>query len=319
MLGEGRDFASTAELIDKYFSLDTIAAIEQRVLQHPTRIGKFPGPRNEKGYRSDSFERRGQFNIAFLGCSWVEGSGVEYQDIFPVRVKKKLEDETGLKIANWNLGLAAMGMDYLVRIAPTVVNVLNPDLVVIIGTWADRMEHFSGDGKRIALYDPVPILVRMGRLQVEPRDRALAMAFDDLSSEYQDLHSHIIAFNALRGIFDAAKVPWVYSYIDKPKAMEPVAKMQAAGLLPEANFLGRRFEKLDDANPTNKHPGVRSHEAFADVIVNWIKQADLLGAEVDKPRWPLGHWLGKRLLDWRPRKKRETRKGDDGNDIYPLW
>lgn len=319
MIGEGCDFKNTADMLTKYFSLDELPVVEERLFEHPTRKGKFPGPRNEKGYRSDPFDERGDINIAFLGCSWVEGSGVQYDEIFTSRVKAKLQVKTGRKVMCWNLGLAAMGMDYLVRIAPSVCNVLQPDLVVVIATWADRKEHFTGDGKRIALYDPVPILVRNGRLNVSDAERELVLAYETLASDYQDLTSHIQSFAALEGIFTAAQIPWVYSWIDMPKAVKAIGQMSNAGLLPEENYLGHVFTRMDDAGPTNKHPGPLSHDQFADVVVSWVEQSGLLADERVADPSPPKRWVRKTLQRLVKPGKQSDAIEDDGDDIYPLW
>jgi hypothetical protein len=318
MIGEGKDFESTADMVTRYLSIDTLPLVEQRILQHPTRAGKFLGPRNALGYRADPFDRRGEFNIASMGCSWVEGSGVAYDEVFAARVKARLEAETGLQIMNWNIGLAAMGMDYLVRIAPAVCNVLRPDLIVIVGTWADRLEHFSRAGKRITFYDPVPELLRMGLLTASDEDRALASAYDGLASEYQDLASHIRAFDSLRGIIEAAGISWAYSWIDMPKASEPIAAMRAAGLLPEDRYLGAHFSRIDYAGAKNKHPGPRSHALFAEAVIGWIKKSGLLDRRVPTRASPLRLWARTLLAGWRGRRGAGTAR-DEGPDIYPLW
>ena len=70
---------------------------------------------NEYGFRSDSFNDRGEINILTCGCSHTVGVGVDQHEAWPFVLKAMLEEKTGKKVVVWNLATSGASPDYVLR------------------------------------------------------------------------------------------------------------------------------------------------------------------------------------------------------------
>ena len=111
-------FTNLEELVECFFPAEEMPVLNDAALRRPGSETKIPGRRNKLGYRADEFDDRGDFNIVYLGCSWVEGSGVTREQLFSDKVSAKLAEKTGCNIRSWNLGLNGSSIDYASRILP---------------------------------------------------------------------------------------------------------------------------------------------------------------------------------------------------------
>lgn len=91
---------------------------------------------NEYGFRSDSFDKRSDFNILVSGCSLTVGVGVAYDDSWPQQLKTHFNQPTTV----WNLAQSATSSDYVVRSIYKVVDVLKPDLIAVCWPCETRFE-----------------------------------------------------------------------------------------------------------------------------------------------------------------------------------
>jgi hypothetical protein len=91
---------------------------------------------NEYGFRSDSFDKRSDFNILVSGCSLTVGIGVAYQYTWPQVLKTHINQPTTV----WNLAQSAMSPDYVVRSIYKTIDILKPDLVVVCWPCETRLE-----------------------------------------------------------------------------------------------------------------------------------------------------------------------------------
>jgi hypothetical protein len=319
MPGERTEFTEISEFLTAYFTLDEIPRVEDYILNEPGREERFPGPRNEKGYRSGSFEDRGDFNIAFLGDGWVEGSGVAQRDIFTTKVQSKLEIWSGLTVRSWNLGLADVGMDHVVRLAPAVCNALSPELIVVVVPPTDRFEHFANGGRRISVHK-TPMGVGSTAAECDTAEYSdLLAAYDELTSEYHELFTVVQCFNSMQGIFDAAGIPWVYSWIDDPGLSERIEKMRQIGSVPDHRYVGAPFTRVDCADTLYECPGRKSHEVFSNVVVDWVRQSNLMQSKRTERISALRHWAGKALIGRLDVKDPTPAADSDEESLYPLW
>ena len=88
---------------------------------------------NEYGFRCDTFPDHNN-TIMFLGCSYTEGVGIRYEDLYANKVAKEL----GLECIN--LGVGGSGNDSSLRRASYWIPKLQPKIVVHQGTHRDRVE-----------------------------------------------------------------------------------------------------------------------------------------------------------------------------------
>jgi len=95
---------------------------------------------NEYGFRSDSFEDRGDINILVCGCSHTVGVGVDQNDNWANVLKQKLQKATDKKIVVWNLATSGASCDYVVRTVYKTLDILQPDYVCVLWPPRERLE-----------------------------------------------------------------------------------------------------------------------------------------------------------------------------------
>ena len=309
-------------MLKRFHSLDRIPHLEDRIANKPQRAPKFPGPRNQQGYRGDEFDDRGDFNIAFLGCSWVEGHGLPRGEIFSDIVRDQLTQFTGRSVRCWNLGVSGAGMDYCVRMAPCVLEALKPDLVVLVVSGANRREFFGSNGQRINCTSD-----KVGGARRDGLDDEYCEAMKTVAGCEPENAAYLLRqLRCIEALFAAAKTPWLYTWAGWWLAHQPMTVLEEAGMLPEDTLLGEPFAVLDTASETNLHPGPWSNQVFADRVMDWIFQHRLIpqkaGAVPGVDRWMYLKHKFRMLRRSMPgeRKRRaapQVRNVMDEN--YPLW
>jgi len=95
---------------------------------------------NEYGFRSDSFEDRGEINILVCGCSHTVGVGVDQKDNWANLLKQKLQTATNKKVVVWNLATSGASGDYVVRTVYKTIDILLPDYVCVFWPPTERLE-----------------------------------------------------------------------------------------------------------------------------------------------------------------------------------
>jgi hypothetical protein len=233
-------FSNLDELAERFFPTDGMPVLNDAALRRPGSEIKFPGKRNKLGYRADEFDDRGDFNIVYLGCSWVEGSGVTREQLFSDRVSEHLASKTGLKIRSWNLGLNGSSIDYASRLLPNALNVLRPDLVVIVLTALDRREHFTEDGRGRAYMPNMANIdvYKANKIWIPEQDLPAINALKSLSNVNADTGNFLRTFRLWQCALDAARTPFVFTSIDHPPLVRVVKKLLNSAALPRNKFLG---------------------------------------------------------------------------------
>jgi hypothetical protein len=278
-----RHFRDSDQLIELFLSRDSVPPLDVDLFRHPRNRGKCPGPRNEKGYRADSFEERGDVNLAFIGCSWVEGLGVSRGELFTDQVARLYGEKQGLDCRSWNLGLCATGIDHVVRMMPSVCAALRPDHVLIVLSGFDRREYFTPNRRRHLWLRPQPKRVREGLLTIAEEEAKYVYALGALHNRYND-YAHVLRnFRAAHGMLEAAGIPWLFTSTEYPGAAGPMAALLEMGALPTDNYLGCIFEREDRIAEGDPHPGPKSHRTFAERIVQRLLLADLCNTKPSEP------------------------------------
>ena len=91
---------------------------------------------NELGFRGDSIKKDG-FKIMFLGCSMVEGVGVNDNDTWTYKFSKLVNG------VNFNFGLSGRSNDYISRCLLSYYNVIKPDLIIVMYSFLNRREIYT--------------------------------------------------------------------------------------------------------------------------------------------------------------------------------
>ena len=307
-------------MLDRYFSLDTIAPMEDRYLNHKSFAQSFPGLRNESRFRADPFDDRGDFNVVTLGCSWAEGHGLPREQIFSERLKAKLRRKLGYDTRSWNLSHSGAGSDYISRAAASAVHALKPDLVVVVLSCCNRREIFGPDGRRLVCPEDA-LKNRETRWSYDPVHEPMWQAMELLyESDFEKVAHMLRHLRDIQWLFAATDTPWVFTSAMMPPAREPIELIRKAGLLPEEHYLGQTFDAVDRVSETNGHPGSKSHEEFSELVFKWIVENGI-GPRKSRPanddRANRQVRAGRSLLRWW--RKRRVRDGEGKDEIYPLW
>ena len=89
---------------------------------------------NSLGFRSDEFASTDKTKIAYLGCSFTEGFGVNKEDTWGWQFKELYEKKTGESIGYYNLGCSGWSIDRSIRALYLLINEIGfkPDYVVFL-------------------------------------------------------------------------------------------------------------------------------------------------------------------------------------------
>ena len=313
---------TSVEMLKRFHSTEQIPYLEDRYANNPRREPIFPGPRNRQGYRGDEFDNRRDFNIAFLGCSWVEGHGLPRGEIFSDLIRDQLTLYAGCSVNCWNLGLSGAGMDYCARMTPSVLKALKPDLVVLLVSGANRREFFGSNGQRM-----MGTSDNVGGARRDGLDSEYCEAMKTVARcEHENAAYLLRQLRCIETLLAAAKTPWVYTWAGWWLAHKPMTILDEADMLPKDSLLQNPFAVLDTASETNLHPGRWSNQVFADRILDWIFEHRLIpkkaGAFPGLEQWVyLKHkfrLLRRSMPDERKRRAAPQIK-DVMDETYPLW
>lgn len=290
-----------------------------------------PGPRNERGFRGDSLRERGDVNIAYLGCSWVEGLGVEWHELFSNIVATRLRRSTGHDIRSWNFGRAGTGLDFAVRILPQILRIQKPDLVILVVSAPGRREYFTSKMQRLDFRPKTIERYRTGAIDIEADLLAAMEGLTSLDNDYDNMAHILRIFGLLPMAFEVTGTPWAYTWLDGPNAHRVMNALKDAKRLPHDQWLGFPFPRIDETKENDGHPGPESHRAFADLLIEWITQngivqravdgrpVEMPSAARDVPRG-VARSVVDRLLGGKTSGGRgKDRSGEDEGDMYPLW
>lgn len=221
---------------------------------------------NHLGYRSRDFDTKADIRIAAIGCSYVMGIGLPQQDIFHEVFARRLGDATGKSVVVLNLGAAGGSNDYISRLLHLAVPALNPDIVLVNFTHAERREYLSLNNQLIN-YNP----------SYTPRDlvtRDLYKHFAALNSPLDDLLNLFRNYKSIEALLCGRQ--WLFSAIsskDFEQLREHIDCSRYVGALQE----------IDKARDW-KHPGPKSHEALAELYWQmWCRQVQ--GASAITAHW----------------------------------
>lgn len=327
----GADDGSLLDFVRRLGLPHRLPTAELTSLGPPAYATSLTGPRNEHGFRSIGFDRRGDFNVAFLGCSWVEGWGVAPEATFPQRLAARLSRAHGIDVVAWNLGQSGTGLDTVLRFVPSVCRVLKPDLAVVVVTSPERREQYSANGQPVLCNVPHASKAEAGEVERPQDELDVLRGYALARSRYDDAAHMLRNILAIDAHFAAAEIAWTYSWIDTWPTCSLMGALQETGALPDRPFLGTKFTLLDQTAEGSTHPGPASHQAFADQIADWVEQRGLLPVH-DRAGRPTATnaqpALLRRLGGYLPAVLRRSRKVKKANaesihnqpeDMYTLW
>jgi len=324
----GSDFSGRLELLDRFFPNGGIPVARPVEIPQAARDEIFPGTVNAYGYRGDEFSDSGDFNIAYFGCSWVEGWGVPRGDIFTDQTSLLLRQKTGKKITSYNFGLSAAGIDHTARLLPLALRHLKIDLVVLVVSGLERREMFAPSGRRRFFARRALERAKKKDFPITEADLEAIRNLHELSSDPGNCAHFLSHFNLIATLLDSRKLPWIFTHIDWDPVTREIQPLLTDGYLPTSRYLGTPFEKIDRSDYDAAHPGPESHQKFAEHMCGSVTSNRLIeqaaarrargepGSAMAQVKKPMLLRLG-RLFGMSPRREAGHKK--DKENIYPQW
>lgn len=197
---------------------------------------------NELGHRSISIKEL-DFNnyILFVGCSHTLGTGLELETTYPYLVSQKL------KIPYYNLGIGAIGIDTLFYNLVTWLTKFNKPKAIVI-QWPD-ISRFILVGKNSGNILPIGVwTVKQGDEKIKTfYNAALDIPYFETKC--------LLTYKLISALCKDKGVPLIQFCLPMNTYMENVDSV--IKFLPKNNDMAR----------DGRHYGIKSHEKFANLIV----------------------------------------------------
>ena len=188
---------------------------------------------NEYGFRTDHFHDKGN-SIIFLGCSFTLGAGIRYQDTMANVVSKRLNLDC------INLGVCGGANDTSFRLANYWIEKLKPSIVIFQPTEFSRLETFCEDHiPRLCLPGP---------------------AFSEKNWFAIYFKNYLMYDENLKLNYDKNRL-----------AIEQICQNNRIKFIQTYDGDLRDWSKPDVGRDL-AHPGVKSHQHMADIILKKINE-----------------------------------------------
>jgi hypothetical protein len=201
---------------------------------------------NSLGYRCPEFETKADLRIIAIGCSYVMGVGLPQPALFHELFAERLRAATSQSVVLWNLGLAGISNDYITRMLYLAVPYLDPHIVLINFTHANRREYVSIQGRWMQY--------TVGYVPPDRVGREIHKHFEALSSPFDDDLNLFRNYKAIESLLTHRF--WLFSAINRSdfNRINSHAEFE--------RYVGPLHE-VDKARDW-AHPGPKSHEALAE-------------------------------------------------------
>jgi hypothetical protein len=207
---------------------------------------------NKLGYRCGEFDETASIRMLSIGCSWAYGVGVPQEIIFHERFAARLRQELKTTVVNWNLGLSGISNDSMARMLHLCVPKLDPDIVLVLFTYAARREYVAAHGRRLDYFPNYP---QINDLVLDE----LAMHFKALSSTFDDQLNLFRNYMSIKCLLKDR--PWYFS-MTVPQEMDLLS-----GHLDPAHQVAAH--QVIDKGRDHVHPGPETHQSICDLY--WEK------------------------------------------------
>jgi lysophospholipase L1-like esterase len=204
---------------------------------------------NELGFRGDSINKDG-FKIMFLGCSMVEGVGVNDNDTWTYKFSKLTNG------VNFNFGVSGRSNDYISRCLLSYYDEIKPDLVIIMYSFLHRREVYTENNQ----IEPFMAGNPWGYLEENKEGKIIYNNLTEIQNRNEDIinwyKNHLIITQFLK--LNNCNYIWNGS-LDVPKEYTD-----------EYRFDGD-FINFSDRGVDGGHPGPKHNQSFATKLFDYIK------------------------------------------------
>lgn len=248
---------------------------------------------NSLGYRGAERDPTAKARILTSGCSYTFGEGLDYDEAWVTRFVSLYARHHGLaaeEVDLINLAQGGASNDYIARTVVPHLERVEPELVVILFTYKNRVE--------VMLDDPgnPPLVASLGPWAVEPdptrgvptaggQARRAAVRAEGASYHYLTYTDDSGLINALKNMLlvqfacRAAGIDYLFSWVEHglldglPQHANPIVR-DLAGSLDRGRFCPTAPTDPDrqlDLAPDGVHPGPLSNAQFAsDLLAAWL-------------------------------------------------
>ena len=159
---------------------------------------------NEHGFRCDSFSKRTDFPIIFLGCSITEGVGLHLEQTWANLILEKIKTYTNIDIPYWSLALAASGIDTQSRLLYWFNNqqFIKPKLIINLIPPLSRRE-FSYKESKNALW-----------ISSEKNNKEINKVFLDQDFAYHQSYKSYMLLDTLSNCWNSKIINAQWDYFD---------------------------------------------------------------------------------------------------------
>ncbi|CAA0119052.1 Uncharacterised protein [Halioglobus japonicus] len=226
---------------------------------------------NRHGYRCIEFDTRDTFDkdhlhLLTLGESHALGMGLPEELTYGYLVAQKIQAHTGRPVQHWNLSQGGISAEYIARILPTALAVLQPDFVILNFPNKHRREYIFDDGNYLTCGDGDQVA---GSVYTVDRHEAVKKAHFEHAHEDSNTFNQWKLFIVCQRHLLAHKVMWAaQAGFGLPQRFNQYIAMQN---LSPTRIMAIGKEAYED-NPgmwlarDGKHAGVAPHAGLADNI-----------------------------------------------------
>jgi hypothetical protein len=118
-----------------------VAEFAKQGLEYPWRPDSFNYQFNSHGFRGPELTANADFKILVSGCSFTEGIGLPYDQTWPELLAAKIPGAISI-----NLGQGGHSGDYAARSIYKTIDIIKPNLVVVVWPPIPRYETIDKDG-----------------------------------------------------------------------------------------------------------------------------------------------------------------------------
>lgn len=216
---------------------------------------------NQLGYRGEDYDPDADFRVFAVGASNAFGTGVKWEQSWPLLLTKSVSDVLGKKRPNClNFAQGGASNDYTCRTAVRQCVEVRPDLLVVWWTYAVRIEravagfvrHFSPDNAHL--------------------HQSLLEWYTDEEAVVRTLKNMLLV-QWFCGVY---RIPYIFGWTEYRKLRDPrfLAHPVCAELfelLDTSKFCDFSIEDQGirlDRGRDGMHPGAQTHRIFADRLLD---------------------------------------------------
>jgi hypothetical protein len=203
---------------------------------------------NELGFRGDSIHKKG-FKIMSIGCSYVEGIGVNDNETFSHYFSKLILNGVDL-----NFGFGGRSNDYIVRCLMTFYDIIIPDLVIITYTHKHRREYMTKDN----IVEPFMPTSTWNYMENDKIGINIHKNLVELQNDYEDMNNWYKNHLLIKYFLESKKCNWIWT---GPDTLNDYT---------DFNKFNGDFEKVEDFGVDGIHAGPKTNKTYAHNLFNYI-------------------------------------------------